>query len=596
MVRSLPVLVMALAISPPLVSGYSPTRADLLRAQGGLLDLRAWDFADGELPLSGEWDFFPGELLGGNEALTRVPPASLEVPGRWRGEVAGLSGGRGAGTYRLRLLLPQGVEELGVRYTTASTSFELEALSAAGGAIVASAGKPSAESAASKPEFRPGAAALGPVSGELWLLLRVANYEYRVGGPWRPLYLGRFEAVERGYGARLIGSIALASTLAAISVLFAFFIRAGTAGKGFAAFSLFTLVSALRSLVTGQYGIVDVFPSIPFDLVVRLEYLTAFSSYGLGLAFFSVLFPEESRPRAFRILVAACAAFLCLVPLAPLRVLTAAITPFYALAAAILVAIGVIVVKAAAKRRAGVVPLAAGSAVLAAAAVNDGLFAGLGLNTVDLFPAGMLVFVGAQAYSLAERYGIVQRRLRDALADKEILFREVHHRVKNGLQVVSSIAGLEARRAAAPETAAILDSMRARIRAISLVHERLYSLEGGSLVDAGAYIRGLAGELSASLGPEGGVSVEADPVMMSVESCVDIGLIFSELVANAAKHASPPGSAAPIRASLRAEGGSVHLRVEDGGAGFPEDFDPESASSLGMRIITALAKKRDAEI
>jgi len=596
MSRSLPALVLVLAAFPLLASGCSSGKADAPRASGGLLDLRAWDFGSGELPLSGEWDFFPGELLSGPEAVSRIAASERELPDRWQGEVAGASGGRGAGTYRLKILLPEGIEDLGVRYTTVSTAFELETLSAESGAIVASAGKPSADPEASEPAFRPGVAVLGSVSGELCLLLRVSNYEYRAGGPWRAFFLGRIEAVQRGHWARLVVSIALAAALAAISILFAFFIRAGAAGKCFAAFSLFALISALRSVVTGQYGIVDIFPSISFELVIRLEYLTAFSIYALGLVFFSVLFPEESHSRATKILVAACGAFVLLIPVAPLRLLTSSITPFYALAAAIIVAIGTIVVRAAIKRKPGVLPLAAGSAVLGIAAVNDILFASVGLGMVNLFPAGMMIFVAAQAYVLAGRYMIVQRRLREALNEKEILFREVHHRVKNGLQVVSSIAGLEAHRAALPETVAILENMRSRIRAISLVHERLYSIEGGSLVDAGAYIRGLAGELSASLGPEGGVIVEAKPIMMSVEVCIDIGLMFSELVSNAVKHASPSGSAAPIRAILRSEGASVSLRVEDGGPGLPETFDPESSSTLGMRIISALAKKRDAEI
>lgn len=596
MVRILPVLVLALAANALLGSGCSSARIEPPRARGGVLDLRAWDFGRGDLPLSGEWDFFPGELIHGSEAVARTAPASREVPERWRGDVAGATGGRGAGTYRLRILLPEESGDLGIRYTTVSTSFELEAVRAGGGAIVASAGKPSILPEDSRPAFLPGVAALGPASGEAYLLLRISNHEYRVGGPWRPFYLGRLEALARERRLGLIASLSLASTLVMISILFAFFIRAGAAGGGFAAFSAFALITALRSIVTGEYGIVEIFPSISFELLIRLEYLTAYSTYGLSLAFFSVLFPDESLPRTNKVLYAACAAFLSLVPLAPLRVLTASITPFYALAAATMAAIGVIEVRAAIRRRPGFVPLMAGSAVLAAAAVNDALFAGLGLDTINLFPAGMLVFVTAQAYALADRYRITQQRLREALAEKEVLFREVHHRVKNSLQVVSSIAGLEAYRAASPETIVVLENMRSRIRAISLVHERLYSLEGGSLVDAGAYLSGLAAELSASLGPGGGVSAETESVMLPVAVCVDLGLILSELVSNATKHASPSGAAAPIRVSLRVEGPSASLRVEDEGPGLPEDFDPESSPSLGMRLVSSLAKKRDAAL
>jgi hypothetical protein len=175
------------------------------------------------------------------------------------------------------------------------------------------------------PAYRPGVAGLPESSQVVVLVARVSNYDYRVGGMWRAFVMGKADALSRQLWASVTGDLALASSLAVLGLIFAFFIRMSGAGKAFACFSAFAFAAALRSLLTEDYAIVDLFPNLGFGDIVRLEYLSVFSIFPLSFLFHTLLFPEEIETRLSLALLVLCAAFLALVPFAPLRILTMSI-------------------------------------------------------------------------------------------------------------------------------------------------------------------------------------------------------------------------------------------------------------------------------
>jgi len=585
-VRSLG-LMASLSILALFASGCSGERPRAPLAAGGVLDLRAWNFErEGSVPLSGEWDFFPGALLGGAAALSAPRIGGRRVPDRWNAKLQG-------GTYRLTILLPASRPALGIRYTTVSTAFELDA----DGVTIARAGRPSLDPYADVPAFRPGVAALPAEGDKATLVVRVSNHEYRVGGMWRSFVLGDRAALAQGRLESVGNSLTLASSLVVLAIVFFLFVRTEEAGLGFACFSAFTLAAALRSLVTGEYPLVVLFPGIGFDALIRLEYLSVFTIFPIGFLFFWIFFPGELGKRAGRAILAVCSAFILMLPFAPLRVLTWSILPYYFLACLIIAAVALMLIRALARARAESIPLAVGAGVIAATAVNDMLFSSFFVNTANLFPFGMLITVGIQAYALSERYRSVQRRLRQALEEKNMLIREVHHRVKNSLQIMSSIVSLQSHRSTDPAALAAYASMRDRIRAISLVHEKLYSLDSGDKIDVAVYARDLAVQLSDSFGsPQDSLSCEAESLLVPADLCIDLGLVMTELVSNAYKHASVPDGAGAVRVRIAAEDGAVFLTVEDEGPGFSEGFDIQRAGGLGFRLVSALARKRGASI
>lgn len=173
------------------------------------------------------------------------------------------------------------------------------------------------------------------------------------------------------------------------------------------------------------------------------------------------------------------------------------------------------------------------------------------------------------------------------LREKDLLMLEVHHRVKNSLQLVRALLQLQAR-SASDETRTQLEAAAGRIMTISAVHRHLY--EGGSATrtDAAAYLRALIGDIQAMVdAPENHreITVQADPLSLSGDQTTPLGLITSELVANALKH-----GAGRVLVSLSSVPGGLQVRVEDEGPGFPPDFAPRLSGSLGMRLVTALAK------
>ena len=173
------------------------------------------------------------------------------------------------------------------------------------------------------------------------------------------------------------------------------------------------------------------------------------------------------------------------------------------------------------------------------------------------------------------------------LREKDLLMLEVHHRVKNSLQLVRALLQLQAR-SASDETRTQLEAAAGRIMTISAVHRHLY--EGGSATrtDAAAYLRALVGDIQAMVDtPENHreITVQADPLSLSADQTTPLGLVTSELVANALKH-----GAGRVLVSLRSVPSGLQIRVEDEGPGFPPDFAPRLSGSLGMRLVTALAK------
>jgi PAS domain S-box-containing protein len=180
--------------------------------------------------------------------------------------------------------------------------------------------------------------------------------------------------------------------------------------------------------------------------------------------------------------------------------------------------------------------------------------------------------------------------LEASLAEKETLLREIHHRVKNNLQVIASLVHFQAKKSRTDEDAAAFAELRQRIYSMSLVHERLYQSPDVSRIHFGDYVRSLVSELARSYEPPPGVRVEvtSDDVCLPIELALPSGMIVNELLTNTLKYAYPHGRAGTARVSVHAIGPRVSLRVDDDGVGFPDGFDPSSSRSFGWQLVRAL--------
>jgi PAS domain S-box-containing protein len=181
--------------------------------------------------------------------------------------------------------------------------------------------------------------------------------------------------------------------------------------------------------------------------------------------------------------------------------------------------------------------------------------------------------------------------LKAALREKEVLLREIHHRVKNNMQVISSLLSLQAERARNQEERQILLESQRRIHSMSMIHQAFYGGRNLSTVDFSTYLESLVYYLEEAYKTEANVHMilEMEPLELGIDQAVPCGLILNELIANAFKHAFPDGRSGTIRIrGYRVDDGEVALEVGDDGAGFPAGLDIENVSSLGLRLVKGL--------
>jgi two-component sensor histidine kinase len=188
-------------------------------------------------------------------------------------------------------------------------------------------------------------------------------------------------------------------------------------------------------------------------------------------------------------------------------------------------------------------------------------------------------------------------RVLHSLHEKEVLLKEVHHRVKNNLAVISSLFYLQSTYTHDEPTIRILQESQDRVRSMALVHETLYRSEDFAAADFAQYAATLSEQLLRSHKPISStiqLSTDLESVPMGIDLAVPCGLILNELLTNALKHAFPEGRGGEVCVALKKRAdGTCLLRVADSGVGIPEGFDIDTAPSLGLRLIRSLARQID---
>lgn len=182
-------------------------------------------------------------------------------------------------------------------------------------------------------------------------------------------------------------------------------------------------------------------------------------------------------------------------------------------------------------------------------------------------------------------------RLRQALTEKEVLLKEVYHRVKNNLQVVSSLINLQAASVTNAETADLLQQSADRIKAMALLHEKLYQSKDLAKIDFNEYIRSLVDHLLFGYGAHAGniaIEMAIDNVFLGVDTAIPCGLIINELLSNALKHAFPGHRAGQVRIAFSLRLGEYCLTIADDGVGLPEALDFKNTGSLGLQLVDTL--------
>jgi two-component sensor histidine kinase len=208
-------------------------------------------------------------------------------------------------------------------------------------------------------------------------------------------------------------------------------------------------------------------------------------------------------------------------------------------------------------------------------------------------------FIQSVVRDISERKA-KERALQAALQEKDVLLKEIHHRVKNNMQVVSSLLSLQSRYINDPRDAEAFREGQRRIRSMALVHEKLYRSRSLSRIEFGGYIRQLAGQLLSSAEKRPGtvgLKLDVEETMFDIQTAIPLGLIVNELLSNALKYAFPGERTGQITISLRAgDRDEFVLTFNDDGVGLPPGVDLHRSESLGFQLVSMLVEQLDGRV
>ena len=190
-----------------------------------------------------------------------------------------------------------------------------------------------------------------------------------------------------------------------------------------------------------------------------------------------------------------------------------------------------------------------------------------------------------------------EEKTKASLREKEVLLKEVHHRVKNNLQVISSLINLQARYTTDEQILQMFEEIQNRIQSMALIHEKLHQSEDMVRIDFSEYIQSLTAYLYQTYGAQSAditLKSNADDIFLDIDIAVPCGLILNELVSNSLKHAFTEELRGEIRIDFHSDtDNQLTLTVSDNGVGFPQDLDFRNTESLGLRLIVMLTEQLD---
>jgi PAS domain S-box-containing protein len=192
-----------------------------------------------------------------------------------------------------------------------------------------------------------------------------------------------------------------------------------------------------------------------------------------------------------------------------------------------------------------------------------------------------------------------EKKIKESLEEKEILLKEIHHRVKNNLMIISSLLNLQSGYIKDKASQDIFKESQNRARSMAMIHERLYQSTDLKRIDFGEYISSLATELFHTYEADPGLiklKIKVDNIFLDINTAIPLGLIVNELITNSLTHAFPKGKWGKINVDFHSKDDHYEFTVKDNGIGFPKDIDFQNTNSLGLQIVNSLTDQIDGKI
>ena len=406
-------------------------------AKGGVIDLRAWSFEErGQLPISGEWSFYGGELLTpGDPELLHVK-RNVMVPRSWNSYKGkfGMQNGQGFATYRLKLLLAPRDHVLALRVPNIFSSYKLWI----NGRVMAEQGKGGTSRHASVPKQYPRIVSFAADSGEVELVIQVSNFQHRKGGIWVPMLLGDSDTIVGAQMKTTAKEMLILGSLLIIGIYHIGLYAFRKQEKFTIHFGLLCLFVAARSSVTGESYLLQLFP-IPWEGGMKIEYISFALSAVSGYMYVYRLFPMEASKKVIYYVIAIGFVLCAFVLVCPAIVYSRLVAIFQLYVLAVSVYTLCVLIKAKIRRRIGSAFVLAGVAVFVVTVLNDILFYNEWLVYAQLVPLGLFFFMLMQSFIISRRFSSALYQIEHVSYQLRELNVHLEERIKERTLALSAV-------------------------------------------------------------------------------------------------------------------------------------------------------------
>ena len=192
----------------------------------------------------------------------------------------------------------------------------------------------------------------------------------------------------------------------------------------------------------------------------------------------------------------------------------------------------------------------------------------------------------------------IEKDIKSSLEEKELFLKEIHHRVKNNLQIISSLLDLQGSYVDQKETVNVLEGSKSRVKSMAMIHDLLYQSSDLTSIDFSNYVKNLVQDLFYSYGTKDNVKpvIDTEEVFLNIETAIPCGLIINELVSNSLKYAFQDNKSGEVFIALKLHDNGFELVIADNGIGLPENICFENIETLGLKLVDMLIKQLEGSI
>jgi len=369
-------------------------------ARNGILDLQDFDFQH-HIRLDGEWRFVwrDTSLSGISGSDDHI---NIDVPDYWKGyDYNGTKlPGHGAGSYFLTILIPERSASYAIKFITVGTAYNIFVDEN----LVGSVGIYSIDSSMSQPLYEPKIYSLGSLSNQLTLRVDVSNYDHRLGGLWESITFGTSEDIYHYREKQVAMALFMFGTIFVMGLYHLGVFSLSTRGTAALYFGIFCLIIGLRTLTTGEIFIHQIWPSLSWEMLVKIEYLTFFTSIPIFYLFVRLQFPDELSERVGQVVVGISSLFILMVLFTPVDTFSSSLNFFQPMSLLVMLYVIYGLIMAFIRGEEGSAMVLAGFLSIVIAFINDILYVANVVHTGHLISFGLLIFILTQAFLISIRH------------------------------------------------------------------------------------------------------------------------------------------------------------------------------------------------